>query len=1483
MNAILRILNRTGIQDFDLSKESAPITAQRLIFTPSEGGWRYQSPEPVTVNQKPSEAGIVQVGDAYLVDYATRTRVLVLPLVRGRRLPLAFAGELSVGRAMNNALRLEDGTVSSHHCVFFRDGDALFVRDCGSTNGTSVNDRLIAPGTRWPLAAGDTLKLGRYTLRFERELCLLNADAGVHLQPGAGAAAVPSKAPAGQAPGRARPAPKPYPWFSRAPRMAESLPPLSIQIEDAPAIGEKPSLGMSAIAMSIPAMAISFGMTALRYGLGRRRYNKAEEQRADLYTRYLTGIEDQLTRHADRQRELAARLHPALRDCLARADGPAVNLWERHPGDEDFLSLRLGTAKAPAAAQIQFQPRHLQMKEDEYSRLPEQVAAKYAEVADMPVCCELLRDGICGVIGPRGQAVRLVQSMAAQLAALHSYDEVRLVVLFPKEEWGQWSWMRWLPHCMSEERDLRTIACTPEDAQEILPPLEAVIKERINAEKEWKFGETRSRLPHYLFIVADPALLSGSAAVGSAMMMNRPDLGLNGIIIGQSMADFPHSVRNILRVSGTPGAMQIELTRGGQTQTLESREHEIPIETYRVFARKLAPVRLAGTGSSRQQGLPSTITLFEGLGIHRIEALSFVEGWRDARPEETMAVPIGVKSGGDLFEFDIHERAQGPHGLVAGGTGSGKSKMVQSWVASMAMRFSPEDVNFILVDFKGESLVAPFRQLPHLAGFTSNIDPDVRRKFLAFESEMSRRMVLLKTGGEKPYDDIIAYRRARRRDPSMEPMPFLFMVVDEFAAFREQYPEFIAPIDHLYQAGRSLGMMAILMTQNPAGKVTSQMEANMGFSWCLRVKEESDSREVIGNGDAAHLRSAGRAYVKAKDGTYELIQSLFGMAPYEPDRSEAKRTAQVFALKLNGQPIRADLPGPAAGEERPAELEVLSRRIAECCREAGIAPARPIWRDPLPNKLDLEAIEQRAAARRPGADEAGFTGPRALLGLLDDPARQLQKVWEYDFWARGNLAVYGASITGKTTFLQTLLVSLCRRYHPDEVQFYLIDQGSRLCTLEHFPHVGGAAADGDPQTMERILRFLLQELDRRRKLFRKAGVGSPEGYAERMGRAPTAIFLLADHLNLLGDGAYELQNQVAKLAVEGPAYAIYTVCAFSGAAGVNTKLRQAMGQVVALRLSDKFSYNELVGKTDADPETFPVGRGLVRVEGSAAQLQTAIYCAKNTDGQRAAALQRLADTMRAEWDGPLPVPVRTVPDEIPYGSLAAPAGGGYLLGMDLARAEPVSLSAPENSLIFAAEAPASLRSLLRSLVRQTQAQQGEVWLCCASAADYADLLDEPHLLCGLPALEALVPTLRAPMQQRSQQRKGDPQRRFAPMLLLVEDLRALITQAALETTGRLEAFVRIGREERLGFWLVGGGDIAAINQCRYTGSSTLAVTLCAGGRLILGGSLAAHQLIDTIQLRAKHPEPLAQDEGCLLRKEGAEPVMLRMMRGDPDE
>lgn len=1454
MDAFLRILSEYGIQDYDLSKDT-PVREGDFSAFPYPGGWCFQSVRPVLVNGQTVSSGQLHINDVLVLDDAGQIAAMVVQKRTGRSIETPFAACITVGRKRDNDIELQDPQVSGHHCQVGMQGGRIFVQDLGSTNGTFVNDKRV--DTAW-LNRGDVIKLGSYRFRIGKHLVLENADRQVNFHV------------------TAKPwnpselfAPKPYPWFSRAARMRAELSPLHIRIESAPSIGDKPSMGMPGLALSPEMIAMSLGMQALRYGLSRHKYSQQEEKRKGLYANYLAGVEAQLQEHAQQQRAQEEKLHPATVSCMNRVFGPAADLWERTPTDSDFLTLRLGLGTVAAAAQVEAPAQRLSLQTDELDQVPSQIASQYAQVEQVPICCDLIKHGNCGVIGSRSSVTALAHSFVAQLASLHSYEEVKIVALFPQEERSQWRWMRWLPHCLSEDRTVRYMACGDE-AKQVLKQLEPVIQGRLNNDNQWNFGQKNRNLPHYIFLVADPALLNQSP-IGTALMMNRGDLGISGIFLGQTRSDFPNSVRNVLEVAGSSENMQLSLWTEGIQHRLYSREHCISAEQYDKFARAMAPVRLMGT-QSHQQGLPSCVGLLEGLHISDAEQLDINDLWNNTAPEHSLSVPIGIQSNGEQFYFNIHQRGHGPHGMVAGGTGSGKSQMAQAWIASMALQFSPRDVNFVLVDFKGKSLLQPLARLPHLAGTISNLDKDVARSFCALESELDRRQQLL---GDYQCQDIIEYFRKRRMNPSMPEMPYLFLVVDEFAEFKLKFPDFTKPMDHLYRGGRSLGMHVILMTQSPAGIVTDQVRANANFRWCLGVKSDADSREMLGTQDAAAIRTPGRVYVKSND-TYELIQSFYPGMSYCPGEEKEKYAAgRVFSVALNGERTE----GAAAQKQTysgKTELDVLVERIAQHCRRNRIPEAKPLWQKELPEKLELfsEQMQQALWSAETSWQKTDPTqGPLATFGLADDPAHQNCFTLQHDFWKQGHLALYGMPVSGKTTFLQTLQVSLCSRYTPERVQIYSVDIGGfGLRALETFPHVGAAAGDDEPEVIAKIAALLPAELDRRKKAFRRVGAGSPGAYAEATGEILPTVILAVDNLNLTGSRFPELNETVLRLSREGASYGMYLVCTFTGSVGVSYQLSQSIKTVYALQMADKTDYNTLVGRPERALPDGVMGRGLCRALPTPLLFQTAIAFADLSDSKRIPRLRAIADDMNKAWKGIRPEGVCVIPQEISFGGIE---GNPFVLGMDISSGEPVCMPFGEQiSLLISDGANVSQDALLSILRQAADLTDSSIWLCSNRPNAYTGLGDHCHTL-SAEEMDNAVEQLAQELRSRQAQLRQDPNAKFSAMVIAIDDLTSCVEQCKQETIARLEVFIRLGKG--LGLFMVVADSAERMGKLRFRGD-ILTATLRQGSLLLIGGNVSKHQITDPYELQEQFPQPLGCEDGILIIKD-CTPRGLRRMRG----
>ncbi len=1459
MDAILRIMYHNRISDYDLLADKL-ISEGVFSAFPSEGKWCFSSSLPVIHNGRTVSQGQLAINDMIVVDREKRIAALVLKKIPESRIGVKLSHGLSIGRSSDNGFELSDRLVSSYHCSFEISGNDVWLCDLNSSNGTYVNDKRIS---RIKLSLGDVIKVGSYTFLFNGNIIIINADGAVSLHTDIISVSE-----------QMQKTEKEYPYFSPAPRIIPELPPLNITIESAPNIGENPSFGMPGLALSAQLIAVSLGMQALRFALSKHKHSKQESQRTEIYANYLTQIEARLAEHAKLQRTRSLRLHPSLGECLLKPTGKLDGLWERHLSDSDFLTVRLGLGNVPAAASISVPPRHIQLKTDELDEVPSQIAEKYSTVAKCPVFCDLLNGGNHALSGPRELTLLMAKSFATQISALHNYNDVKIVALFSEKEKNEWEWMRWLPHCMSNDRNSRFMLCGKDDSH-IFEALNRIVKERINGQNQWQFGKPSQNLPHYVFIVADPSLLMGSD-IGTALMMNRPELGISGIFIGSGMNDFPHSVRSFVELSGCPDKLNIQYRCDAEQITLKTDEHMFTLSSFDDFARKMAPIRLPDSGTSAHN-LPSSITLFEGLGIKNLKDLDLEDYWNTSAPEETLAVPIGIKANGEKFLFDIHQTVHGPHGLVAGGTGSGKSQMAQTWITSMALQFSPDDVNFVLVDFKGESLLSPFEKLPHLAGSISNLDKDVARSFVALESELEKRQKLLADFG---CNDIIEYLRKRRSSPFMPKMPYLILVVDEFAEFKLQFPDFTRALDHLYRGGRSLGLFVVIMTQAPSGIVTDQMKANAAFRWCLSVKSEADSRELLGTTEATSIRNPGRAYVKSGD-TYELIQSFFAGAPF--DKKTAKNetaSGTVYSVSLNGTRMRFEASSPNI-IRRCREIDAVVSYINEYCNENHIEAATPLWKKELPEKIDLFSFSTQGL---PWNDTTGWTGkittsqgPCAVVGLVDDPAHQEQFALVHDFWKDGHLAVYGMPVSGKTTILQTVCSSLVNKYSPDDIWIYSIDIGGfGLRSLETFPHVGMAAGDDEPEITDKIISLLEKELDRRKKLFRSVGAGSPGAYAEAVGKALPSIIILSDNLNQASAVLPSFNSFAVKIVREGASYGIYLVCTFTGAIGASYQITQNIKSVYSLTLADKTDYNGIVGRPGNSVPDGSKGSGLVKAMPVPLLFRAAVSHAEMSDSKRISALRASADEMRKSFSGTLPPKVKKLPDKIPFGTVD---GKPFVLGVGTESLSTISVDEEQNVSLLISDGSGVRNDIFRSFIRQKTAQEKcRIFMITSSPEKYSDVLNGHTVISEPTELDRAVIPIAELLRSRQNELRENPMANFEPVEILIDNLYNTIKQCNQDTIARLEVFIRLGKN--LGLFVSASDTAENMGKCRFSGD-ILTATMREGSILLAGGAISSHQIADVYALRDKYPQPLQEDEAVLINHSG-ESIKLKRMLGEQE-
>ena len=753
---------------------------------------------------------------------------------------------------------------------------------------------------------------------------------------------------------------------------------------------------------------------------------RAEQQTA--HTAWLARVTAQLQDRCDANTRVMHAQYPSAAHCLQDALA-GRHLWQRNPAQADFLTCRAGLGDVPSGAA-------LALPADAPAELYE-LQKKYAVLHNAPVALDLAREPLVGLVGGpnRAGAWTMLQSLAAQLAVQCCYTDVKFAFLLRADAADRGDFCRWLPHVRAEN-GLRLAACGREEARTVCAALAAALR-------------VPDR-PHYVVFVEETALLAGES-LAAALLAPDADSGVTAVFLADTAAELPNACGCILEQT-TSGAGVLRVH--GITTPLAALDAADPAQLD-AAVRRLA--RTVVNDAPAAQTLPERVDFFALYGVHSPAELHAADRWQAARPWETLSVPIGVAADG-LCALDAHEQAHGPHGLVAGTTGSGKSETLQTYILSLAVAFSPADAAFFLIDYKGGGMANLFAGLPHVQGAVSNLSGAlVRRAMAAIESEIRRRQRIFE---RYSVNSINQYTPLCKNGGADTPVPHLFIIVDEFAELKREQPEFMRKLISVAQVGRSLGVHLILATQRPAGNVDENILSNTRFRLCLRVQDKQNSMEVLHRPDAAALTGVGRGYLQVgSDEVFTLFQSGWSGAPAAQTAPLAKR------IDTTGRPVQSATkaaPAPGAATQLSATVDYL-RTEAE---RLHLPALPPLWLPPLPARLVLPAAPQWP--EQPARWELSAT-----VGRIDDPENQCQLPLVVNFTAGGHHALVGAPGSGKSTFVETLLHALARRYTPDALNIYALDCTSRrTAAFAACPQVGAVLDATDLSRVGRLFALL---------------------------------------------------------------------------------------------------------------------------------------------------------------------------------------------------------------------------------------------------------------------------------------------------------------------------------------------------------------------------------------------------------------------------
>jgi len=971
------------------------------------------------------------------------------------------------------------------------------------------------------------------------------------------------------------------------------------------------SLGMTVVALLNSLVSLS---------RQKKKYRDGKRQREAKYLKYIADIRAEMSLQQNMQVAAMTEMNPDPSFCMARIRNDDSKLWERTPVHDDFLSVRVGIGSVPFAIDLKFQKERFNLEEDPLACEPEKIGLEYEKVDSVPVSINIFADEICGLVGDGARVADTLNTILLQIVANHGYDDVNIVLLLREENVPKLEWVRFLPHVWDADQKIRFMACGAAMAHQILAVLYDAIRARELARKD-DGNSSSTALPHYVFVVDDPALLD-QEQIAKYLYNPNKELGISSLFIAENKAHLPTNCKTVL--SAYAKAHELCTKAGGAK--IIFRPDATDAGKLDFIGRKLAPLRIKNAASNFE--LPKSFTLCQMYKIKRVEEIDLQSRWAANRTYMGMNVPIGARAAGELFWLDMHETGYGPHGLVAGTTGSGKSELLQTIIISLAMNYHPHDVVFVLIDYKGGGMADVFRGMPHLVGTITNLGGNqTARALVSIKSELQRRQRIF---AGHDVNNIDKYQKLYHSGGASMPVPHLIMIADEFAELKAEQPDFMKELVSTARVGRSLGVHLILATQKPGGIVDEQIWSNSKFKISLKVQDTNDSRDVIKREDAAYIKEPGRAYIQVgNDEVFEMFQAAFAGADYDPmgekDKS-ANRDQTVYRVALNGRcdKIYPMFEEKIAKTELPSQLKAMAEHVTRTAEGLSISALQGPWPPPLMDELYLDDLyvqgcgfdyEKGTWQNSPG----GLTPP---VGIFDNPREQVQGLLALDFISDGNLFIYGMPGSGKTVFLQTLCLSLAHHYSPREACIFVLDfGGGSFRRMESLPHIGAVMTMEEEQKINQFMIFIFRLIEDRKKEFLRAKVDGFQQYKEKALRAgdcgpgtATAgsdmpgVFILLDNHTALAEMYDGIADQMLALAREGQKYGIFIIATANQEKAYRFSVNFKMA--AAFEMTDKADYDMIVGRSQGLEPSRVTGRALLRHK-PPLEFQVANCCFKN--------------------------------------------------------------------------------------------------------------------------------------------------------------------------------------------------------------------------------------------------------------------------------
>lgn len=1229
-----------------------------------------------------------------------------------RRYDIASLPTISIGTNPSNQLVLSGPYMNNDNIVLHKKNNEYELKIISTKYGVSHNGNLVADQAL--IRNGDFFAVANYGF-FYKNGCLYTQQ---NLPIGENGLTHTDSTRRGN-----------YPKFNRNTRVLTKINDEKIETLDPPPIPKKPkndligrllpSLSMVLISVVMASGArgegggafVLFSLVSSVVGIvtgvrgvrnAKKDYKKEKKDRVKKYTNYIDRKKNEIDQARQEEKDILCDKYISERQEIGRLKNFSHDLFDRCREDEDFLEVRLGIGKREAERKIEYKKQeHLEV-EDELQNVPKELHDQYKYISETPIVCSLNKVNAVGIIGKKTERFEIMKGMILDICARQYHADVKMFFVAEKQEADKITWLRMLPHVQNDILGIHNVVCDDSSRTVIF---EYLYKELSLRE------ESKKNFPHIVVFLYDEYGFKSHPL--SRFVENAKEIGVTFVFFGDTRADISLGCEYLIQSS--------EAGKGTLIDTKDSKKEKeftynlISDSDMHAMVQLLAPVYTEEI--SLEGSLTKNISLFELLHILAVEDVNLAQRWNAAKVYQSMAAPIGVAKSGMIL-LDLHDKAHGPHGLVAGTTGSGKSELLQTYILSMAALYHPYEVGFVIIDFKGGGMANQFKDLPHMMGRITNIDgKEINRSLRSIKAELNKRQRLFAEAGVNHIDNyIIKVRKGEVKTP----LPHLILIVDEFAELKAEQPDFMKELISAARIGRSLGVHLILATQKPSGQVDEQIWSNSRFKLCLKVQSPQDSNEVLKSPLAAEIKEPGRAYLQVGNNEmFELFQSAYSGAPERTEDSNLKEFT-IYEITSSGKRLPVYVQKKKKEQNVKTQLDAMVQYMASFCQKNQLKKLPEICLPSLEECIEFPI--QKALS-----DKSSHIV--AEIGIYDDPDNQLQDVYSVDL-TNQNMMIIGSAQSGKTNLLQTLIRSVTTKYTPQDVNIYIIDFASMyLKNFETLNHVGGVVTASEDEKLKNLFKLLYKEIAFRKEKILSLGVSSFSAYKEAGFNDLPQIIVMVDNLTTLKELYFQDNDELLNICRDGLAVGVSVVIANAQMSGIGYRYLSNFACRVALFNNDSSEYSSLFDYCHERINDIH-GRCLVEVDKVHLECQTFLSFTGEKEYERVSQMKEYIEAVNQLANGKRAKAIPVIPNVLTMQQVSADYANemrnyDVVAGLDFASVMPFNLELNGiGAIALSGRKGMGIHNFMRYLVRileQRYSDKTEVYIIDGFTRKLADV------------------------------------------------------------------------------------------------------------------------------------------------------------------